>query len=241
MKFVTRWAFRLLILVIVLIVAGLLLKDTIAKSIAENRIRAETGLEAKIGKLEIGLFNPTLSIEDLKLYNNADFGGSPLLDVAELHVEYDRDALANQKVHLKLLRLNLSEIYVVRNKAGKSNLGLAKLNLWPEGQGKTDDKALKFAGIDTLNLTLGKVKQTTLDQTDKPVEFNLGINNAVVTGLATRKDFEDKLTPILLRAVSAITSQAWPDGPTQTKAPKAAPDTAAVQSLIEDTKSLLKK
>src|SRR5215218_3075556 len=108
MKFVFRWIFRLFILVLILVIAGILLLDTIAKAVAEYRIKRETGLDVKIGKLEIGILNPKVTIENFVIYNSAEFGGSPLIDMPELHVEYDRPALLSHKLHYKLVRLNLA-------------------------------------------------------------------------------------------------------------------------------------
>lgn len=47
----------------------------------------------RLGRLEIGLLNPKVTIENFVLYNAAEFGGAPMVDLPELHVEYDRPAL----------------------------------------------------------------------------------------------------------------------------------------------------
>ena len=103
-KFAFRWAFRLLIVAIVLVIGLLLLKDTIAKNLAEQRIRRETGFDAKIGKLEVGLLSPKINIENFVLYNPAEFGGSPFLSVPDLHIEYNPDELAFRRLRLLDLR-----------------------------------------------------------------------------------------------------------------------------------------
>jgi uncharacterized protein involved in outer membrane biogenesis len=121
-KFVMRWAFRGLILLIVLVVALLLLKDNLVKGLAENRLRSETGMEVRIGRFEIALFSPTVTIQDFKLYNPPEFGGGVFVDMPELHVEYSRGALWHRELHLRLLRLNLSEVNVVESTGGQTNL-----------------------------------------------------------------------------------------------------------------------
>ncbi len=88
MKWLFRWLFRLLILLIVLVVAGVLLLNPIAKEITEYRIKRETGMDVKIGNLEVGILNPGVTIENLVLYNSAEFGGAPFIDLPELRVEY---------------------------------------------------------------------------------------------------------------------------------------------------------
>src|ERR1041385_5476467 len=107
MKFVFKWALRLAILLVVLFLLSL---DSLLKAAVTRQIRAQTGLEARIEKFSAGIFSPVVTIENFKLYNPADFGGGPFLNIRELHVEYDRAALGRRTVHLKLLRLDLAEL-----------------------------------------------------------------------------------------------------------------------------------
>src|SRR6185436_3175625 len=161
MRRLFRWALYAFIMVVVLIVAGVLLLDTMAKSLVESRIRAETGMDVKIGKLVIGLASPTITVEEFKLYNTSEFGGSPFVEMPELHLEYDREALYSGKLHLKLARLNLAEVYVIENKDGKSNVQeLQKKQPKPSNisTNKTSGPPLEFLGIDTLNVTISKAK-----------------------------------------------------------------------------------
>src|SRR5258707_12520217 len=115
MKFLFRWMFRLLVLLIVLIVAGVLLLDTIVREIAEYRISNATGLEAKIGSVDVGILNPRVTVEHFVLYNSAPFGGSPLLHVPELHVEYVCPTLFSTKPHFRPIRLNLARLKTVND------------------------------------------------------------------------------------------------------------------------------
>jgi len=193
-KFVFRWAFRLLILVIVLGVALLLLKDLILKSVAEARIRAETGLETRIGRFETSFFSPTVTIADFILYNAAEFGGSPLVDVPELHLEMDRDALARRELHFRLVRFNLAEVNVVQNQDGKTNLEMLQ-----ERQKKNPQAELTFTGIDTLNLTVGKLRFTHMKQPGQAREINLNLRNEVVTNVHSAADLTGVLVKIVLQ------------------------------------------
>ncbi len=76
-KFIFRWAFRFLILAIVLIVALLLLKDEILKTVAEAQIRKNTGMEVKIGSISTSLTQPVFHLENFVLYNTARFSTCP--------------------------------------------------------------------------------------------------------------------------------------------------------------------
>ena len=121
-KWLFRWLFRLLILLVVLVVAAILLLDTIAREITEYRLQQQTGLEAKIGRMRVGMLEPRLTIENLVIYNSAEFGGSPLLDVPELHVECDRNPFFHPGLHFKLVRINLARLNLVEDAKGRKNL-----------------------------------------------------------------------------------------------------------------------
>ncbi len=203
MKTLFRWAFRLFLLLLVLLAAGVLLLDSIARSVAENRIRSETGLEARIGSLSIGLWSPELTIENFKLYNSAEFGGSPLIDLPELHIEYDRRALFSRRLHCRLVRLSLAELNVVFNKSGKSNLQALKDYQHKSGTitaGGTGSKTKTpfFAGIETLNLSAGKATRLSMNTPGKVQEVKLDIRHLIVTDIKTENDLETKLAALLL-------------------------------------------
>src|SRR5262245_38548014 len=183
MKFLIRWAIRLFIIFIVLLVALVLLKDTLLKALAEYRLRSQTGLDVKIGRFEVGLSSPRLTVEDFTLYNSPEFGGSPLVQIPEVHVECDPGALAFGKLHLKLLRLNLNEINIVESKDGRTNITVLLERLREKhdrrSSGTSTAGGVAFQGIDTLNLTAGTVKYSSLRRANKNLEFEVGLRNEV--------------------------------------------------------------
>lgn len=63
-----RWALYLFIVAVVLVVAAVLLLNTIVKQVVQSRLRSETGMDVKIGKMDIGLSTPTIAIEDFKVF-----------------------------------------------------------------------------------------------------------------------------------------------------------------------------
>src|SRR6516162_7984237 len=122
MKKLLKWFFIIMLAFVALAVIALLSLDTILRAVVENRIRAQTGMEAEIGKFHLGLLEPVVTIKDFKIHNPPEFGGTPFLDIPEIHVEYDRDALLNNQIHLTLVRFNLSELDIVKNASGKTNI-----------------------------------------------------------------------------------------------------------------------
>src|SRR5205809_75308 len=122
MKFLIRWTLRLFIISVVLVVALVLLKDPLLKALTEYRLRSRTGLDVRIGRFEVSLSSPRLVMENFKLYNSAEFGGSPLIEIPELQLECDPTAFAFRRLHLKLLRLHLSEVNIVESRDGRTNI-----------------------------------------------------------------------------------------------------------------------
>ena len=185
-----RWAFYLFITCVVLLVAGILLLDTIAKEVLQSQIRAETGMDAKIGRCSVSLLNPTITVEDFKLYNTPEFGGSPCVDMPELHLEYDRPALWSRKIHFKLIRLNVAEVVLVNGKPGKSNFRAAQKNNPPSSAKTTTIGRWQFTGIDTLNLTLKKLRVKTIDTPAQDQEYNFGLKEKIYRNLVKPEDFQ---------------------------------------------------
>ncbi len=60
MKKLFKWLVRLFLALVLLILLLILFLDPIAKYVAERQIRQQTGLAVMIGKVFIGLRNPTL-------------------------------------------------------------------------------------------------------------------------------------------------------------------------------------
>jgi len=205
-KFVFRWAFRLLLLALVLVIGLLLLKDNIARSLAEHRIRSETGFDAKIGTLQFSLFTPTVTIENLVLYNPLEFGGSTFLDAPHLHVEYRREGLPFGRLHLKFLRADLRELHIVEN-GGRTNIVdflhsvSPRLPVNKEGEHK---KADSFTGIDLLNLSVGKIRYTNLPRPKRNQEINVSLENLIVPNIRSEEDFTNILWRILFRSGISI-------------------------------------
>jgi uncharacterized protein involved in outer membrane biogenesis len=208
MKTILKWLAVVVVLVVVLAVAFLLSLDTILRVVAENRIRAQTGMNVEIGKFHFGLLDPVVTIKDLKVHNPPAFGGTPFLNIPEIHVEYDRDALAKNQIHLTLVRFNLGELDIVKNEAGETNLLSLGVAL-PE-KGKTGGHVglkefkqrtgLDFTGIDVLNVSVGTAKFIDLKDPGKNREQKIGIDNLVMKNVKTPADLAGLAVLVALRS-----------------------------------------
>lgn len=203
MKWLFKWIFRLVLLLIALIVALVLFKDAILKTLVERQIRAQTGMDVKIGKLSAGILSPVVNIKNFKLYNPPEFGGTPFLDIPELHAEYDRGALAGRRLHLTLLRLNLAELNVVKNDAGRTNLAGVRWKTPSRGAGRRDE--LQFPIIDVLNLSIGKTRFMDLKNPRHNREYHPNLQNQIFKNVQSADDLNGILFMIWLRSGGGVT------------------------------------
>jgi uncharacterized protein involved in outer membrane biogenesis len=202
MRRLIRWAFRLFILLLVLGVAGVLLLNTIARQVMESRLRAATGMDVRIGLVDIGLLSPTITIQNLKIYNKADFGGSIFIDMPELHLEYDPMAVRSGQLHFKLVRLDLSEITLVQDKKGRLNVqDLEKKSRATSAGNQTAAANIKFTGVDVFNLSLGKFRISNL-ATGREEEIDFNIKNQISRNVKSEADLQG--LSILLAARAAM-------------------------------------
>jgi uncharacterized protein involved in outer membrane biogenesis len=207
LKFIFKWLLRLFILAVVLVVVLLLSYNSILRVAMEHQIRAQTGMDAEIGKFSLGLIEPTLEIKDLKIYNPPDFGGTPFLDIPEIHVEYDRAALAKREIHITLMRLNLGELDIVKNQAGQTNIFALGIPL-PTKKSDGHQSAINFKkqtgygfkGIDALNVSIGNAKFIDLKNPQNDREQTIGIDNCVTPNVKSLTDLDPLAAIITLHS-----------------------------------------
>lgn len=203
-RWVFKWLFRVCLLVVVLIVILLLSLNSILRVVIEHNIREQTGMDAEIGRFKLGWTKPIIEIQDLKIYNSPQYGGTPFLDIPEIHIEYDRLALAKKDLHLTLVRFNLAELVIVKSQKGQINIyDLGKTTQKKTGVTQPSFKkqtGYDFKGIDVLNVTFDKAKYIDLQNRRNDREQTIGIQNWVVPKVKTANDLAGLVTFIGLRS-----------------------------------------
>ena len=195
-----RWGLCAALICVALCATLALLKDSLAKSYFQRRLKQEIGLEVSVENLHLGLLSPTMTLRNLKILNSEDFGGSPLLDIPEVKLEYAPGELLSGTMHFRQLRFELAGIHVVKNKSGKMNVAWAEENDPASELNSVQRKAgLEFKGIDQLNLTLGKIVYSDLQNPANNQEYDLGVKNEVVTNIKSESDFTDWLMSYLVK------------------------------------------
>jgi uncharacterized protein involved in outer membrane biogenesis len=203
-----KWTLRLALLALVLIVIFLLSLNSILRVVIEHNMSAQTGMDVEIGRFKMGWTKPTVEIQDLKIYNPSNFGGTPFLDIPEIHIEYDRTALLKKDFHLTLLRINLAELDIVKSADGKLNIYEFGKTPAKSSQKKSTAVApdfkkqtgYDFKGIDALNVTFDKAKYIDLQNRHNDREQTIGIENWVVPKVQSPNDLAGLVVFIDLRS-----------------------------------------
>lgn len=208
MKTFWKWTFRFGLVFVVVVALAVLMFDRVVRNLAVSKIRAQTGMETSIGKLRLHFLPPGIQLENLKLINTPEFGGTTFLDLPELRVELDREALSSRELRIKNLRLNLAELNIVVNKAGKTNTTALQERadqLKKEGGDQKPEKKRKqsppeFKGLDKANVCLGTLRYTDLRDPDATRSYNFGVTNMVLENIKSKEELVPQLFIALLRS-----------------------------------------
>ncbi len=172
----------LLVVVFVVIIAALFIgKNIVAKTAITSGVKAVTGLEMDIGSMNVGIMNTLIGINNLKLYNPADYSDRVMIDMSEIYVDYDLRAFLKRNAHLEEVRINLNKLTVIKNRNGKLNIDSLKVvrddkkSKEPEEKKKADKKKTEIK-IDTLDLKIGKVAYKDFSKGKKPIVLEYNVN-----------------------------------------------------------------
>lgn len=214
-RFLSRWVYRGIVLAILLVIILLVARNPFLQSVTEERIRTTAGLEARMRSMDVAMFDQRATLNGLKIYNTAEFGGGVMLELNELHFELDPSALRRGELRIRLLRVDISELNLVVNEQGITNFDAVRKHRESRSHrvngplGDLVDPSLEFAGIDMLNLSVGRFTKTDLRRSGPPETIKVNIRNAVYQRLRDREDLLRQLTPDIVRDAAGFLSNAW--------------------------------
>jgi uncharacterized protein involved in outer membrane biogenesis len=201
-RWLLRIAVALFLLAVIAAVAGIMLLDTFVRGVMVKGLHGATGMDVRIASVHVGLRHPVISIEGLKLYNTPEFGGKLCLDMPELHMEYDPVALRAGRYRFPLVRLNLAEVDVVTDKHGRSNFDAIAKQSKEVKPGTNTVSGIQFAGIDNLDLTLGKLHVSNL-KSGQDEEVSFGIKNQIFHNVKSEADITGVALLMAMRGSSS--------------------------------------
>src|SRR5207253_4593725 len=104
----------------------------------------------------------------------------------------------SRKVHLNSVLFNLAELHVVQNKEGKSNLQAVQERGMEKSPSAPGRAPVEFEGIDTLVVTIGRLKFTSAKNEARNEEAYVGYKNETVKNVRSFKDLEPLIARIRL-------------------------------------------
>ncbi len=198
MKTIFKWLFRLAATVVLAAIALVLARNVILRETIEWQVFSRTGMDARIGYLDLGLLTPVLRIEDVKIYYPPDVGGVTLMEIPEFYLDYDFNALWWRRcVRIPRARLNISEVNVLEGQFRlPSPRAPEPAASSPAGSGS--GSSLVFGGIDQLELSLGVVKFSSQRSGSGTREVAVNLKNYPVKNVKSAGDLTWQLLPVLL-------------------------------------------
>lgn len=177
-----RWIGVLIVLVAVAVAigAGLILsRNWLGRLALEAVIQQRTGWKTSVGAVTLGLSDGSLRIQELQILNPTNFGGGLFLDLPELYLAYDVQAVATNVLRFREVRLHLAELQVVVDARGRTNVAQLQSALGALDSTSVSARAgsVQFAGIDTLILTVGRVVFRDLRPGGGTRVFSAGMKN----------------------------------------------------------------
>ena len=205
MRFLFRWAFRLLILLLVVAIGLFLTKDALAKWWIVSEFR-EQGMDAKIGQLEIGFpLNSTVSATDITIYNLPKYGGAPMLKIDDLFIDCDFSELMNVrrklKPHFRQVRIGITEFNLVETTGGSRNLISVPDAVAESSAHLALDESPLYFTIGNLNFSWERLKFTNLADAGKSRDVNINIDGYTVQDVEKLSD----LRPLFDRIATKVT------------------------------------
>lgn len=148
----------ILLIAVAALFALAVLKNGIAQAAVQGVFKKVTGLDLKIGSLNLGLVAGRLDARAIELKNPAGFADPIMMNMPLLLVDLEPASLFKGGAHLEEVQIDLKEFLVVKNQDGKLNLDYLKPAGSKDASGKTDKPAkAPQIQIDQLRLKIGKV------------------------------------------------------------------------------------
>jgi len=199
-----------IIIVLVLLLIAIIAKDCIAKAIVQKGIRARTGLELVIENVSIGLLRSCAKIDNLVLFNPTGYEDRVMADIPDLFLDFDLGAILKGDIHFEKVSIEISELFVIRDREGRLNLDalkgmgtkkeekISEVREIREAKSKNPSFKIESFKIDRLELKVGRIiyKDYTAEALLRKIELNLNIDE-------TFKDITDpdQVVKVILASV----------------------------------------
>lgn len=116
----------LLILVLIFILIMAFCRNALCRFLIQTAANKATGLQLSIEELNLNVLKSNLYIQGITLFNPEGFKDKILGKAKEVFIKYDLWASLSGRLHLPYVRIDISEINIIRNEKGSSNVAAFK-------------------------------------------------------------------------------------------------------------------
>lgn len=182
---------KIFIFALAVLLALMFLRDFIIKSVIGTAVTSLTGSPTRVGGLSLSLIKQKIRITNFKMYSPRGFPRDVLVDIPNIYVAYDLDAILNGRLHIRQIDFDLKEVGMVRDSRGKLNVDSLKIieESRKNGAGKGAKKPEKEMPmrIELANLDIGRIVATDYRGSGSPVvkvyELNIKKSYKNITSL----------------------------------------------------------
>lgn len=163
-------------LIVVFAIAAFLFlaKNSIARFALTKSVKQAAGLDINIEKIDMGLLNHYVNVNNLVMFNPPGFEEKDMAVVPQIYINYDLISFFKGKAHIPKLRLELKDFVVIKNSKGRLNINSISGVFGPKEEKDIKKQNVK---IDILELKVGSV--TYKDYTQQPAaiwRYNVNID-----------------------------------------------------------------
>jgi hypothetical protein len=194
---------RAAIVLVLLSVIFWMVKDTLCGFILERFVNRATGLVMNIEQVKVNPFKGSLRLEGIKILNPKSTQDTFVADIPLMYLDCVPVDIVRGVIHLQELELQVKEVWVVREKTGKTAFKVfdtlaygaeapgkgPQLNSWPI--------PLKLR-IDSFDFSLKKVVYKDYGKTEGPQTIEVGFDYS--QHLENIESIEDLLKPLGIMA-----------------------------------------
>ena len=208
---------RLLLALIALIVVLLLARNAIVGSILKGGIQRLTGFQTHIGALNLRLTRPEIAARDIAVRNPPDaFRERRAMEINRIEAVYQPGALMRRKLHCPKLVLDISQVLVVKNASGETNLKRLQPKINPSGRDSSGGGSSNFQ-IDELIVSINEALYIDEKKEDaQPRIFRLNVKNRVYRNIKSSQDIKKIVTNLVIEKLPSnlisLTPQALDEG-----------------------------
>lgn len=207
MKCIIKIVATFFAVIVILLIAGIIYIDTVAKTAIEKGATYAMGVETTVEDADIGLLSGTSSLSGLNIANPPGYTSPHLLNMKNSSVQVNYSALRGEVVRIPSMTMSGLDLYIEKRK-GKSNIDVVIENLqrFESAEKPADDAGGTRFIFDEIIITDIMVHTSLLPIGGELAKVELPIDEIRLTNIGSDSDqgmVLGQLTNVIFKAILA--------------------------------------